>query len=93
MTHGTTEAAGQAKQAGGNSATVSQEATMAAFSVGAVVVNFGAVARVVAVDPLRGLLLEALPGQGFGRRSNRWHADPAKCRAAVDVATVEVVGR
>lgn len=57
---------------------------MATFTVGDVVVNFSNVARVLAVDPLRGLLLQALPGQAFGAR-DRWFADPAKCRPVVEV--------
>lgn len=55
---------------------------MSAFKVGDVVVNFGNVAVVQEVDAVRGLLLKALPGQGFGR-DDRWHADPAKTVSVV----------
>ena len=64
---------------------------MATFTVGDVVVNFGQVARVLAVDPLRGLLVQALPGQSFARGRDRWHADPDKCRPAAEADVVEAL--
>lgn len=50
------------------------------FAAGDLVENFGNVARVLEVDPERGLLLRAMPGQGFGKGRDKWHADPARCR-------------
>lgn len=47
---------------------------------GDLVENFGAIARVEAVDAERGLLLRAMPGQGFRASEDRWYADPARCR-------------
>lgn len=44
------------------------------FEPGDIVENFGQIARVVADDPERGLLLRTVGG------SDRWFADPAKCR-------------
>lgn len=49
-------------------------------AVGELVSNFGNLARVLQVDPERGLLLRAMPGQGFGPGEDKWYADPAKCR-------------
>ena len=49
-------------------------------AVGEIVENFGSLGRVEAIDPERGILLRAMPGQGFGPGADRWHADPAKCR-------------
>ena len=54
---------------------------MALFNVGAVLVNFGHLVQVLAVDAERGLLVRGLAGQGFGRRPN-FFADPAKCTLA-----------
>jgi hypothetical protein len=48
--------------------------------VGDLVYNFGSVARVLEVDPERGLLVRGMPGQGFTAGHDKWHADPAKCR-------------
>ena len=52
------------------------------FAVGDLVVNFGNAARVLEVCAERGLLLRALPGQGFGKGRDKWYADPAKCQVA-----------
>lgn len=49
-------------------------------AVGEIVVNFGQIARVEEIDPERGILLRAMPGQSFAPGRDRWHADPAKCR-------------
>lgn len=49
-------------------------------SVGEIVENFGNIARVLEIDPERGVLLRAMPGQGFGPGEDKWYADPAKCR-------------
>lgn len=49
-------------------------------SVGAIVENFGQIARVLEIDPERGLLVRAMPGQGFGPGADKWHADPNRCR-------------
>lgn len=49
-------------------------------AVGDLVWNFGSVGRVVApLDPLRGLLVRWMPGQGFAP-GDRCFVDPAKCR-------------
>ena len=48
--------------------------------VGEIVSNFGSIARVLEIDPERGLLVRAMPGQGFAIGQDRWHADPARCR-------------
>lgn len=48
-------------------------------SVGEIVENFGNVARVLAIDPERGVLLRAMPGQGFGS-NDRWYANPDRLR-------------
>jgi hypothetical protein len=53
------------------------------FQVGDLVVNFGNAARVLEVCPERGLLLRAMPGQGFGKGHDKWYADPAKCQPAI----------
>lgn len=48
------------------------------FSIGSFVINFGVIAEIIAVDPLRGLLLKevsTLTHKGCGQ----WYADPAKC--------------
>lgn len=48
---------------------------LAQFTAGDLVVNFGHTGKVVAVDPVRGLLL-CDPKRP---RAGKWHADPAKC--------------
>jgi hypothetical protein len=47
--------------------------------VGEIIENFGNYARILAFDPQRGILVKAIPGQGFGRR-DRWYANPEKIR-------------
>ena len=56
--------------------------TLTAFKVGDLVMNFGNRAHVLEVRP-DGLVLKALPGQGFGRGRDKWVADPAKCQLTV----------
>lgn len=46
--------------------------------VGDIVENFGSIGRVLEIDPERGILLRAMPGQGFGKGHDKWYADPAK---------------
>lgn len=49
-----------------------------AFSIGSLVTNFGVIAEVLDIDPLRGVLLRevsTLSHQGCGK----WYADPRKC--------------
>lgn len=58
---------------------MSATATAWTFAAGNTVINFGYRATVEAVDVERGLLLRALPGQGFRPGEDRWYADPAKC--------------
>ena len=52
-------------------------------TVGALVVNFGAIARVETIDAERGVLLRAMPGQGFAIGADRWFADPSKLRPVI----------
>lgn len=44
------------------------------FKAGDLVSNFGQIARVLEVDPERGLLVRPVGG------TDRWFADPARCR-------------
>lgn len=48
-------------------------------SAGEIVECMGNIARVVEIDPDRGVLLRALPNQGFGR-NDRWYANPDRLR-------------
>lgn len=51
-----------------------------AFPIGSLVINFGVIAEVLDVDPLRGLLLKevsTLTHKGCGK----WYANPDKCEA------------
>jgi hypothetical protein len=48
--------------------------------VGEIVENFGQIARVLEIDAERGLLLRAMPNQGFEAGADKWHADADKCR-------------
>lgn len=47
---------------------------------GDIVENFGQIARILSADPERGLLLRAMPGQGFARGRDRWYANPDRVR-------------
>ena len=49
-------------------------------AVGEIVENFGQIGRVLAIDPDRGVLLRALPGQGFARGHDKWFANPDRLR-------------
>lgn len=49
------------------------------FSIGNIVINFGVIAEVLAVDPIRGLLLKevsTLTHKGCGK----WYANPDLCK-------------
>lgn len=49
------------------------------FSIGSIVINFGVIAEVLAVDPIRGLLLKevsTLTHKGCGK----WYANPKLCK-------------
>ena len=48
--------------------------------VGDIVENFGQIARILSIDPERGILLRAMPGQGFTRGRDRWYANPDRLR-------------
>jgi len=48
--------------------------------VGEIIENFGQIARILAFDPERGILVRAMPGQGFGKGRDRWYANPEKIR-------------
>lgn len=47
--------------------------------VGDVVSNFGAIVRVLKVDPTRGLLVVIMPIGGQGGAGQRYFAQPSKC--------------
>lgn len=48
------------------------------FSIGSFVINFGVIAEIIAVDPLRGLLLKEVSTPTH-KGCGKWYADPAKC--------------
>jgi len=48
--------------------------------VGEIIENFGQIARILSFDPERGILVRALPGQGFTRGRDRWYANPDRVR-------------
>ncbi len=49
------------------------------FSIGSIVINFGVIAEVLSIDPIRGLLLQevsTLTHKGCGK----WYANPDLCQ-------------
>jgi hypothetical protein len=58
---------------------------MSSFPVGSFVLNFNTVARVIAHDPERGLLVEI--AEGSGADGQRYHAAEGFCRPARVVVT------
>ncbi len=48
--------------------------------VGDLIENFGQIARILEIDPERGILVRAMPGQHFARGRDRWYANPDRVR-------------
>lgn len=61
------------------------------FSIGSIVINFGVIAEVLAVDPIRGLLLKevsTLTHKGCGK----WYANPDLCQPYNEQVTSQNTG-